>query len=143
MRSKKLIRPFDWVNLNLVASFLGTVLIPLLYIINIKIAYETPNSFSAPVSIQILGLLIGLIGLIFWVISYINLGSHFGVLPQKQKRVKKGLYKYFSHPMYMGIYATFLGISIANKSWQGLIFLNIVIVPLLFFRAYFEEKKLV
>lgn len=134
---------FNGVKWNLVASFLGTLLIPLLYLINIKIAFQTSGSFSATYYFIILGVLISVSGLIIWVVSYINLGRSFGILPRKQKRVKKGLYKYFNHPMYIGIYLTFLGISIANRSWQGLFFLNLVILPLLFVRAIFEEKKLV
>jgi protein-S-isoprenylcysteine O-methyltransferase Ste14 len=71
-----------------------------------------------------------------------NLGMSFGVLPKKQKRIKTGFYKYLRHPMYVGIWSTFLGLSLANASWQGLVFLNILMTPLLFIRAIFEDKKL-
>lgn len=127
---------------NLVFSFVLTVLIPLLYLFNINIAYKTPNSFNPPILLIYAGIFLGLLGALIWAISYINLGHSFGVLPKKQKRVKKGLYKYFNHPMYMGIYLTFLGISLANSSWQGLVFLNLVVLPVLFVRALFEDKKL-
>lgn len=127
---------------KLVLSFVLTVFIPLLYLLNIEIAITFPRSFNAPLSLIFVGLILAFLGSIIWILSYINLGHSFGVLPKKQKRVKKGLYKYFNHPMYMGIYLTFLGLSIANSSWQGLVFLNIITLPLLFVRAYFEEKSL-
>lgn len=131
------------INWKLVWQFVGTILIPSLYLINIIIAFNYSYSFKPTFSLIILGLVIGFSGLILWVASYINLGKSFGVLPQKQKKVKKGVYKYLNHPMYVAIWLTFLGISIANASWESLVFLNVVITPLLFIRAYFEEKKLI
>ena len=128
------------VNWKLVLSFLATIFVPLLYLLNIYIAAVNSNTFSPNIEMRVLGILIALLGIVFWIVSYINLGNSFGVLPKKQKRVKTGLYRYFNHPMYIGIWLTFLGISIANASWQGLVFLNVVILPLLFIRARFEEK---
>nr|MBI5455466.1 DUF1295 domain-containing protein [Candidatus Levybacteria bacterium] len=127
---------------NLVLQFIGTIFVPLLYLENILIAFSNPNSFNITPSLIILGLILALLGLILWVLSYINLGRSFGVLPQKQKRVKKGVYKYLNHPMYIGIWLTFLGLSLANASWQALVFLNLVTTPLLFIRATLEEKQL-
>ena len=134
---------FNGVKWNLVWQFVGTVLIPLLYLINILIAFNNSYSFKATLPLILLGIILAFLGLIIWITSYINLGKSFGVLPQQQKRIKNGLYKYLNHPMYVGIWLSFLGLSLANASWQALIFLNIVITPLLFVRAVFEEKKLI
>ena len=130
------------INWKLVFSFWATLFIPLLYLVNIYIAAIYGNTFNISLQLRFLGIILSMVGIIFWIISYINLGHSFGVLPKKQKRVTKGLYKYFNHPMYMAIFTTFLGMSIANASWQGLIFLNIVILPILFIRAHFEDKNL-
>ncbi|MCL4353385.1 DUF1295 domain-containing protein [Patescibacteria group bacterium] len=130
------------VNWGLVASFVGTVIIPLLYLLNIIIISQTPNSVSFPQNLKILGILIAVVGLIFWILSYMSLGNSFGVLPQKQKKVTRGIYKYFDHPMYMGIWLTFFGLSLAKASWQGLVFLNLILTPLFFIRAVLEESKL-
>ncbi len=127
---------------NLVASFLGTALIPLLYLLNIEVIYKTSGSFSAGTEIITLGIIIAILGLGMWILTYAQLGKSFGVLPQKQKRIKTGLYKYFNHPMYIAIYISFLGLSLTSRSWPGMVFLNLILVPLLFFRAYFEDKKL-
>ncbi len=130
------------INWKLVFSFWATLFIPSLYLLNIYLAFVFSNTFDATFQLKFLGIILSFTGIIFWITSYFNLGHSFGVIPQKQKRVKKGLYKYFNHPMYMAIFITFLGISIANASWQGLIFLNLIIIPLLFVRAYFEDKNL-
>ncbi|EKD90211.1 MAG: isoprenylcysteine carboxyl methyltransferase [uncultured bacterium] len=130
------------INWKLVFSFWATLFIPLLYLVNIYIAAIYGNTFNISLQLRFLGIILSMVGIIFWIVSYINLGKSFGVLPKKQKRVNKGLYKYFNHPMYMAIFTTFLGMSIANASWQGLIFLNIVILPILFIRAHFEDKNL-
>lgn len=133
---------FKWVNWKLVFSFYLTLLIPLLYILNIILAFKLTGTFNENYELRILGIIIAVFGLIFWILSYINLGNKFAVLPQKQKKVKTGLYKYFNHPMYIGISATIIGISIANSSWQGLVFYNLIILPILLIRAKFEERKL-
>ena len=131
------------VKWKLVFEFILTVLIPLLYRVNIQIIALNPNSVNFPSIIRMLGIVIAILGLIVWIMSFINLGKYFGVLPKKQKRLKTGLYKYLSHPMYVGIWCAFLGLSMANASWQGLIFLNIFMTPLLFIRALFEDKNLI
>jgi len=131
------------VKWKLVFEFILTVLIPLLYLVNIQIIALNPNSVNFPSIIRMLGIVIAILGLIVWIMSFINLGKYFGVLPKKQKRLKTGLYKYLSHPMYVGIWCAFLGLSMANASWQGLIFLNIFMTPLLFIRALFEDKNLI
>ena len=127
---------------KLVIEFILTLIIPILYLVNILIIIKNPNSVDFPQTIRMLGIIIATFGLTVWFISFINLGKSFGVLPQKQKKINKGLYKYFNHPMYIGICCAFLGLSMANASWQGLIFLNIFMTPLLFIRAYFEDKNL-
>lgn len=131
------------INWKLVLSFIGTVTVPLLYLLNIEIAVKTPGIVSEPIGLIYIGILLAILGVIIWILSYINLGNSFGVLPKKQKRVTRGLYKYTKHPMYLGIYLTFIGLSLANSSYPGLVFLNLVILPLLFIRAHFEEKSLI
>jgi len=113
-----------------------------MYLYNIYLAYTFPKTLYISWLVQLLGFFLAIAGLVFWVVSYINLGWSFGVLPQKQKRVTKGLYRYFKHPMYMGIFLTFLGLSLANMSFIGLLFTVLVISPILLTRAYFEQKKL-
>lgn len=129
------------VNWKLVFEFYLTIAIPLLYLFNIALAFKSVE--VTPLSVlKILGVLVALFGLVFWLISFFHLGNSFGVLPQKQKKVKRGIYKYFNHPMYIGISATIIGISIANNSFMGLIFYCLITLPVLIIRARLEEKNL-
>lgn len=129
-------------NWKLPFSFALTIIIPILYFVNIFLAYFIRNSYNGPGFLVILGILLAFFGLIFWAISFINIRKAFGVLPQEQKRIKTGLYRYFRHPMYWGIWFTFLGLSFANQSYPSLFFLFIVITPTLIIRAMIEERKL-
>lgn len=123
-------------------SFALTLFIPLLYLETLAVISFSAHTLSLPLEIIITGALLAIGGLMLWGMSYVSLGSSFGVLPQKQKRVTKGVYKHLGHPMYIGIVLTFLGLSISLESRQGIFFLFIVIVPILLVRAYFEEKQL-
>lgn len=127
---------------NLVGEFLLTIFIPLLYLGNIYSIIKTPNTFKPTYFIESIGIIISIIGLALWILSYIHLGKSFGVLPKKQKKVTRGLYKYTNHPMYIAIWLTFFGLSLILSSVWGLIYLNLIITPLLFIRANLEEKKL-
>ncbi|HYM65100.1 MAG TPA: methyltransferase [Candidatus Sulfotelmatobacter sp.] len=130
------------INWKYVWEFILTLLIPLLYLGNIYEIMKTPNSFKASYLFTFLGIVFAIVGLSLWILSYVNLGKSFGVLPQEQKRIKIGLYKHLNHPMYIAIWLTFLGLSLANSSAIGLIYLNLIITPLLFVRSHFEDKKL-
>jgi protein-S-isoprenylcysteine O-methyltransferase Ste14 len=129
--------------MKLLFSFILTITIPLLYIINISLAYFLKNTYSGPLLLSIIGLLAAFVGLFFWLYSFYSLRKVFAVLPKKQKPIKSGLYRYFKHPMYIGIWLTFLGLSLANQSLPSFIFLIVVMTPILSIRAYFEEKILI
>ena len=93
---------------------------------------------------QIVGpaLIFGFLGLILWIISMINLGFSFAVLPEAKKIVKTGVYKFIRHPMYFGINVTLGGLIIAAGSYFGLSAYFILIIPLNIIRSRWEEKAL-
>ena len=127
---------------RLLLSFVLTIIIPILYLVNIFLAYFIRNSYNGPLTFVVLGIVFAFFGLTFWLISFINIRRVFGVLPQEQKRIRTGIYRYLNHPMYWGIWLTFFGLSLANQSVPSLLFLFIVMTPLLIIRAKLEEKKL-
>ncbi|PIP75040.1 MAG: hypothetical protein CO135_00875 [Candidatus Levybacteria bacterium CG_4_9_14_3_um_filter_35_16] len=131
------------INWKLVWSFYVTFAIPLLYLTNIYLAYSFPKTINGSIFTTIAGTIIAVTGLCIWLTSYLHLGKSFGVLPQKQKRVVSGIYKYINHPMYLGIWLTLLGLSLANSSRVGIIFLCLIITPLFALRIKLEEKKLI
>jgi len=126
--------------LKLGLQFASMVIIPMIYFANLYLAYF--GGKFIPVPLSYLGVVVAIFGVIFWATSIVNLGSSFGILPKKQKRVSRGLYKYFNHPMYIGISATVIGISIAQNSYAGLVFYCLILLPLTLIRARFEEKAL-
>ncbi len=128
-------------------SFYLTVGIPLIYLLNLFLIAFFPNTFMISNILisniaKITGLMISFTGLILWISSMIELGSLFGVLPRKQKKIKTGIYRYLNHPMYIGISMTMLGISLANGSLQGLIFALMILVPILIIRSRMESRIL-
>ncbi|OGH10278.1 MAG: hypothetical protein A2152_01725 [Candidatus Levybacteria bacterium RBG_16_35_6] len=129
-------------NWKLSVSFALTIIIPILYFVNIFIAYFVRNTYNGPAFLVLLGIPIAFFGLVFWTTSLINIRKVFGVLPQEQKRIRTGLYRYFKHPMYLGIWFTFLGLSLANQSWPSFLFLFVIMTPILVIRAIIESKKL-
>lgn len=127
---------------RLVWSFYITLIVPFLYLTNIYLAYSFSNTINSSFFSTISGIIIAITGLLIWLVSYKHLGKSFGVLPQKQKRKTTGIYKYMNHPMYLGIWLTFFGLSLAEASKAGIIFLLVIITPLLALRVKLEEKYL-
>ena len=76
---------------KLVLSFYLTVLIPSLYLLNIYLAFFREElNYSL---LNFVGIILAITGVIIWITTYVNLGKSFGVLPQKNKKVKTGLDK--------------------------------------------------
>jgi hypothetical protein len=59
----------------------------------------------------------------------------------EQKVISTGLYALVRHPMYVGGFLLFVGMSLALGSWWGL-FVFLLIVPALIWRIFDEEKVL-
>lgn len=125
-------------------NFLLTLFVPLLYLAGPAIIFYTQAQFSPSLIVQTVALILAFFGLILWFGGYLSLGlSSFSVLPAPKTFKKGGLYKIFSHPIYLGILLTFLGLSLATGSKLGLIYTFFLILPLNITRARLEEKKLV
>lgn len=123
-------------------SLFLTLAIPLAYFLNLFLIwrFQQTTSFSLPVTT--VGTVSALVGVILWGVSFWELRSVFQVLPAANKRIKKGVYRWLGHPMYMGILLTFTGLGLTFQSKQGLIFTFLLTFPLLITRASLEEKKL-
>ncbi len=120
-----------------------TLLIPLLFLLDISIIYLTGRNLGFGLAWSIMGLILTFTGLILWILSFVGLGRRaFAVLPKAKALETGGLYRYFRHPLYLGIDLTLLGLSLALGSWPGLIYTIIIILPLNVIRARREEKVL-
>ena len=124
------------------ASWLN-ILIPSMYFIPVAAAFILPKNFGfgypqlVPAALSV-----GLAGLAVWIFGMINLGKSLSVLPGADRLVVRGIYKYFRHPIYIGIVFTILGLTVASGSAFGLASLIAVVIPLNIVRARFEEKAL-
>lgn len=124
-----------------VLEFYGTVGVPLVYGLGLWLI-TNGNTLDVGMNWQVVGLALTAVGIILWVVSYLHLGNHFGVLPRVQRRTQRGIYGVIGHPMYKGIFMTYFGLSMANRSESGLLYTVIIIFPLLYLRARMEDKLL-
>lgn len=135
-------QPKSCVSLHTIASFYLTIAIPLLYFGNLLVIARSRQTMSLPLRVVVFGVILSFLGIAVWIVSLLHLGRSFGVLPRHQPRIKRGIYKYMRHPMYLGISLTFIGLSLANKAKLGLGFTILILLPLLAIRAYLEERQL-
>lgn len=124
-----------------ILSFYLTLAVPLLYFA-VLYTVSLGGTIFVPLFFRLFGLSLTFFGIIFWILSYLHLGKSFGVLPQNQKKVSRGLYHYYKHPMYVGIFFTFFGLALANESKVGLLTTCLLLLPVLRLRARLEEKRL-
>ena len=125
---------------KLIFQFFTILLIPLVYFLGIFIISYPPFIHWLPINIT--GLIISFIGLILWATSYIYLRGSLSVLPKAKQLVTTGPYKYFSHPVYLGINLALFGLSLGSGSIPGVLYTILIVIPLNFLRAKTEEKEL-
>lgn len=124
-----------------VIEFYAVIGIPLIYGYGLwLVAYG--EKMNLPEWVRLVGIVGAVGGIVGWVVSYVHLGRSFGILPQEQERVRRGIYQYISHPMYKSIMLTYLGLATANESFDGAWYSVLVLLPLLYIRTRLEEKKL-
>jgi len=130
-------------NLSSNQRFLLNVLFPSLYMLPLILAYMGPKNFGFGYDYLVyLGLTIGAVGLILWILAMLTLGSSLAVLPGTDMLVTSGVYRYFRHPIYIGIVLTLSGLFLACGSKICLVYVITIVVPLNIFRARSEEKFL-
>jgi len=89
-----------------------------------------------------IGLILFVIGNIFWLKSVLDFGDSFGILPRANKLTKSGIYSRFAHPIYY--FGLLVCLSVAIYTNNLIVYL---VVDLLFilqvFRIYLEETVLI
>lgn len=120
-----------------------TFFAPLLFLFFLFLSSQTKTTVGfGNLLLGIFGVLGCLVGLILWLWGLISLGSSFSILPKAKKLKTGGAYKFFRHPIYLGIALSYLGISISLGSFWGLFYTIFIIIPLNIIRAKKEEKVL-
>ena len=137
------IKPDFWESLSPAKAALVTVLVPSLYMLALALAWFSPKHFGFGIRpLVYVGLTIGLSGVALWMMAMLHLGKSLAVLPGGERLVTRGVYRYFRHPVYMGIDMTLFGLFLAVGSTYGMIYFGVVVVPLNIIRSRLEEKAL-
>ena len=85
-------------------------------------------------------------GVIFSIISRYYLGpswSFLTITSVNRPFIKEGPYKFIRHPIYLGLFVIWLGVSLVFFNWIGLVSAFTVLLPLLYHRAKIEEENLI
>ena len=133
----------DFKSLSSNQRFALNVLVPLLYFFPLAVVYfsEKNFGFGHPELVPI-ALSIGGVGLGIWILVMVSLGKSLAVLPGTEALKTGGIYKYFRHPIYVGINLTLFGLLSASGSLFGMVYMALVVLPLNIYRARVEEKAL-
>lgn len=83
--------------------------------------------------------ILAIIGFLFVALATVELGTSIGISPAKRSLVKSGIYKWVSHPMYVGYVISEMGMTLINVKN---IFILISAIALYSIRAKVERKLL-
>lgn len=129
-------------------NFLKTVflkcLVPVFYLIFILLLYKTgslPKFYELSLW-QIVLIVLFLFGLAIWLINYRHISPLACLYPKGGKLITSGPYRFVRHPMYLGIMIAAWAASLLVKSTPGFWYATLIIFPINFVRAKWEEKIL-
>ncbi len=111
----------------LIISFLVDIRIPIL-----------------PPVARLLGLAVVLTGmtLVVWSARHLEGAFHGEVEPRMDVLITSGPYRFVRHPVYLGMTIALIGLTIAFRSWLGLLGVFVFFLPSEIYRAKSEEKAL-
>ncbi len=101
---------------------------------------------AEPFAIRLMGVIIFTLGLLIAVLSRIHLGNNWsdieaGQVLRKQTVVKRGVYAYVRHPIYVGDLLLLVGLELSLNSW--LVLAVALLAPIVLWKAVREERMLV
>ena len=133
----------DFNSLSSNQRFALNVFVPLLYFFPLAVVFFSSKTFGFGYpEIVPVALVIGGVGLGIWIFGMVSLGKSLAVLPGTNALKTQGIYKYFRHPVYVGINFTLFGLLAACGSVFGMVYMAVVVIPLNIYRAREEEKAL-
>lgn len=120
------------------------LIIPFLYFGYVLLIIKTKSqNFQNTLYLhEIVLLIILLLACALWFLSYFYLHPSIYLFPQADKLVYSGPYKIFRHPVYLSSLMVFFSLSLLVHSWPAFWYTAIIITPVNFIRAYWEEKVL-
>lgn len=112
----------------------------------IFVAKATRFPFYSSSTVQILGVIIFFLSVVFRLIVVYHLGKYFtvDVTIRKDHQLKTdGFYKYVRHPSYSFSLLTFVGLAIILNNYVSVVILLIPVFSMFFYRISIEEKVLI
>jgi protein-S-isoprenylcysteine O-methyltransferase Ste14 len=93
---------------------------------------------------KLLGVAIVLTGgvLVFWSARHLGGAFHGAVKPRTDELITSGPYRFVRHPVYLGMTIALIGLTIAFRSWLGLLGVFLFFLPSEVYRAKLEERAL-
>jgi len=92
------------------------------------------------------GIIMLMFGVMFSIIARYYLGSSWSLLTItsiNRPFIKNGPYQFVRHPIYLGLFTIWLGVSLLFFNWIGIVSTFVVLLPLLYHRAKIEEDNLI
>lgn len=129
----------EWKTIFTIAFAAIVLIISILYdFIRLRDAHTNLSLF-------IIGAIIIVIGIILRITGAITLGKYFSLhieIANNHKIIKKGIFRYIRHPMYLASLMIGMGAVIMFASWIGLIVYLLIFIPIFVHRIKLEEKYL-
>lgn len=113
----------------------GVLLISFLVELRIPMSRE----IAKPLGLIVVGL--GM-ALAIWASVYIKSAIMGEIEPRLEILVREGPYRFERHPVYLGMTIALLGVTVALRSWAGLIGVFLLFLPSEIYRARLEDKAL-
>ncbi len=119
-------------------------------IVAVTLAFLISKTVYLPIytnpSVQYVGVIVIVIGIILRLFAVFTLGPFFTVdvtIRQDHKLKKDGLYKYLRHPSYFASLVSFAGLGWTFNNWLSLLLIIVAILIVFINRIKIEEKLLI
>jgi len=130
-------------------NLVAVLTMSLFFIFEFILGQSGIGKINVPETVQNVWALIGcgiiVLGVAINLIARVQLGSAWSndiAVYRGQILIKNGLYKFIRHPLYSSILLIALGLSVLYLNYLSGIFLILVFVPMIYYRAISEEKFL-
>jgi protein-S-isoprenylcysteine O-methyltransferase Ste14 len=117
------------------ATAVGVMLVSFLVDLHLPLAQEVAKPLG--MAVVAAGMAVAL-----WAAAYIKEAFLGEVEPRLDGLVQSGPYRFVRHPVYLGITIALVGVTVALRSWPGMLGALLLFLPSEIYRAGLEERAL-